>query len=302
MRVTPEEIRSLLASAPRTTRRPKWTSLNRLVGKIRRLMLSAIDERMQAPMALLDVAIRFLLAFESYQFARGLTVENREFVVHITRLRSDTLAIREMILIGQESAALALARVFFEDIEIAMGLAIDPQFSLAYGEASDDSDFWAKQIGYGKNYPRVRRFLEIGGNDAEAADGKLNHHKQLKSFLSSHIHPTNSSALRAVFPPTFEHPGMFLERPIGSLGECMHPLCLTLADEVYMFSACCINMFISPNPPLAFAGFKPSGEMDDFIASALVLQELVLKHLKPLWHTYEEAVTIWYAGVSSDET
>lgn len=297
MPVTTEEVRSLLASTPKTTRRPKRTSIDRLLSQVRRSMRAAIDERMQAPMVLLDEAIRFLLAFENFQFARGLTVENREFALHVTRLRSDILAVREMVTLGQESAALALARVFFEDIEIAMGLAIDPQFSSAYGNASQDSDFWSKQIGYGRIYPRVRRFLEGGGGDADMVDGKLNHHKGLKSFLSGHIHPTTSSAFRAAFPPALDHPGMFLERPIGSLGGNLHPLCLTMADEVHMFAACCINMFIRPNPPPAFSGYEPSGEMDDFIASAHVLQEFVVKYLEPLWQRYQETMTAWDAGV-----
>jgi hypothetical protein len=207
-----------------------------------------------------------------------------------------------MIVLGQESAALALARIFFEDIEIAMGLAIDPEFSSAYGDASQDSDFWSKQIGYGKIYPRVRRFMEGGGGDASMVDAKLSHHKELKSFLSGHIHPTTSSAFRAAFPPAIDRPGMLLKRPLGSLGSNLQPLCLTLADEVHMFAACSINMFIRPNPPPAFSNYEPSGEMDDFVASAHVLQELMAKYLEPLWHQYDQTMVAWDAEFGAAET
>lgn len=253
-------------------------------------------------MVLLDEAIRFLLAFEKFQFAQGLTADRREFALHTVRLRSDALSVREMITLGQESAALALARIFFEDIEIAMALAIDPPFALAYGEATHDSDFWSKQIGYGRIYPRVRSFLQAGVGATDVVNHKLQHHKDLKSFLSGHIHPTTSAAFRAAFPPSLEHPGMFGNRPLGSLGSNLRPLCLTLADEVHMFAACCINMFIRPNPPPAFSGYKPSAEMDEFIAAAHVLQELVVKYLDQLWDKYNEAMKAWDIASTSDET
>ncbi|MDQ3562670.1 MAG: hypothetical protein M3436_00505 [Pseudomonadota bacterium] len=256
---------------------------------------------MQAPMVLLDEAIRFMLAFEDHQFTRKLTAESSTFALHLTRLRSDLLAVREMVSLGQESAALALARVFFEDIEIAMGLAIDPEFAIAYSNATQDDAFWSKQIGYGKIYPRVRKFMEAGGGDTEHVDGKLSHHKELKSFLSGHIHPTTSSAFRAAFPLALNHPGMFAKRPLGSLGENLRPLCLTLADEVHVFAACCINMFIKPNPPPALAGYEPCGEMDDFLAAAHVLQELVVKYMEPLWQLHREAMAVWEGGLRGDE-
>jgi hypothetical protein len=293
MRIEFDEIHALLASSPVITRRPKRRSIDRLLSQVRRSMCSAIEEHMQAPMALLDEAIRFLMAFESFQFARGLTNETREFALHTARLRSDILAVRVMVTLGQESAGLALARVFFEDIEIAMALAIDPEFAVAYGEASQDSDFWSKQIGYGKIYPRVRSFISAGGGDLDTVNDKLQHHKDLKSFLSGHIHPTTSSAFRTAFPPSLEHPGGFLSRPIGSLGSNLRPLCLILADEVHMFSACCINMFTGPIPPPAFAGYKPCGEMDDVIAAAHVLQELIVKYFDLLWKRYDETLKVW---------
>lgn len=302
MRITPEELASLSALSPVTTRRPKRKSIHRLLNQVRRSMRADIAEHMQAPMALLEEAIRFLLAFENFQFAQGLIVENRELAVHTTRLRSDLIAVRELVAFGQESAALAIARVFFENIQIAMGLAIDPAFSLPYGEATKDSDFWSKQIGYGKIYPRVRKFLAAGGGDPDTVDGKLAHHKELKSFLSGHIHPTTSSAFQSAFPPALGDPGMLLERPIGSVSRNLRPLCLTLADEVHMFAACCMNMFISSNPPPALSGYKPSGEMDDFLDAASVLRELIVKYLEPLWQEHRETMAAWKSGLSTSET
>lgn len=302
MRIEPDEIRALVASSMVTKRRPMRRSIERALSQLRRSMRKAIDKHMQGPMVLLDEAVRFLMTFERFQFARGLTNDTREFAMHVARLRSDMLAVREMIKLGQESAALALARIFFEDIEIAMGLAIDPAFAQAYGEASQDSGFWKRQIGYGQIYARVSRFLSAGGSDIETVDNKLQHHKELKSFLSAHIHTTTSSAFRAAFPPSLEHPGMFLVRPLGSLGSSLRPLCLVLADEVQMFSACCINMFIRPNPPPALAGYVPCAEMDEFIVAAGVLQDLVVKYLDHFWKRHHEAMEAWDVASDMGET
>lgn len=302
MRIPPEEIKTLLGSSLITTRRPKRKSIDRLLAEVRRSMSANLEVHMQAPMVLFDEAVRFIMAFEEFQFSRKLKAETSDFAMHTTRLRSDLLAVREMVKLGQESAALALARVFFEDIEIAMGLAIDPKFAIAYGESAGDDAFWSKHIGYGKIYPRVLNFLEMGGGDSKHAEQQLRHHKELKSFLSGHIHPTTTSVFHAVFPPAPAHPGMFLKRPLGSLGKNLRPLCLTLADEVHMFAACCINMFIRPDPPPALAGYEPCGELDDFLASAHILQELIVKYLEPLWREHIEASAAWEAGLSNDET
>lgn len=302
MRIPPEEIETLLGSALVTTRRPKRRSIDRLLAEVRRSMRASLDEHMQAPIVLFDEAVRFILTFEEFQFSRTLSAESSDFALHTTRLRSGLLAVREMVKLGQESAALALARVFFEDIEIAMGLAIDPQFAIAYGESAGNDAFWSKHIGYGKIYPKVRKFLEMGGGDSEQAEQQLSHHKELKSFLSGHIHPTTSSVFHTVFPPAHAYPGMFLKRPLGALGKNLRPLCLTLADEVHMFAASCINMFIRPDPPPALAGYEPCGELDDFLASAHILQELVVKYLEPLWREHIEASAAWEAGLSENET
>jgi len=298
MRIPPEEIQALLESSPITTRRPKRRSIDRLLAGVRRSMRATLDEHMQAPMVLFDEAVRFILAFEEFQFSRKLQAESSDFALHITRLRSDLFAVREMVQLGQESAALALARVFFEDIEIAMGLAIDPKFAIAYGASTNDNAFWSKNIGHGNIYPKVRRFLEMGGGDLEHVERKLSHHKELKSFLSGHVHPTTSSAFHTVFPPALANPGMLLKRPLGSVGWNVSLLCLTLAEEVRVFAICCIKLFISQNPPPAFASYKPCGEMDDFIASAHILEELIERYLEPLWLEHTGVSMKWKAGLS----
>lgn len=301
MLISPEEIEILLRSAPTTTRRPKRRSIDRVLGKVRRSMRVTLDEYMQAPMVLFDEAIRFIMAFEDFQFSRKLTAESSGFALHMTRLRSDLLAVREMIKLGQESAALALARVFFEDIEIAMGLAIDPDFASGYSESVDSDTFWSKHIGYGKIYPRVRKFLEMGGVDSELAEEQLHHHKELKSVLSGHIHPTISSVYHTVLPPAHAHPGMFFMRPLGSQGRNLRLLCLALAEEVHIFAVCCIKMFIRPDPPPALADYVPCGELDDFLASAHILQALIVKYHEPLWREHIEESALWEAGFQEDK-
>lgn len=294
MRITSEEVHALVASGPVLAARvPKRRSIDRQLSQLRRSMRTAIDQHMQAQMVMLEEAIRFLMAFESFHFNRGLNKETNALALQIVRLRSGAISIRELIMLGQQSTALALARVFFEDIEIAMGLAIDPDFSLAYLEAPNESDFWAKKIGYGNIYPKVEKFLKSGGGDEDEVRGRLQHHKKLKSFLSGHIHPTTSSAMRLAFPLALQSPGRLQNRPLGSLGDNLSPLCLLLVEEVHSFAASCINMFIGADPPPALSGYSPCKELHEFLTAAHVLQELIVKHSDLLQERHDEAVAAW---------
>jgi len=301
MRIPPEEIKALVESSLKTTRRPKRKSIARSLAEARRLMSADLDQYMQASFVLFDEAVRFIMSFEEFQFSRELKTETSAFALQTARLRSDLLAIREMVRLGQESAAQAMSRVFFEDIEIAMALAIDSKFAIAYSESAGEDAFWSKHIGYGKIYGQVRQFLEMSGCDSQYVQHRLLHHKKLKTFLSGHIHPTTSSAFDVVFSPALAHPGMFHRRPLGSLGKNLRPLCLTLADEVAMFAACCINMLIRPDTPAALPRLDPCGELDDFIASAHILQQLHMKYFEPLWREHIEASEAWEAGIWNDE-
>jgi hypothetical protein len=252
-------------------------------------------------MVLLDESVRFVVALERYQYTLKMPPEAMPFALQLTRVRSDLISIRELVLLGQESAALAVARVFLEDIELAMAAGVDPGFALAYRDAEKAVDFWSKNIGYGKIYPFVQKFIQRGGGSDDQVAAKLANHKALKSFLSSHIHPTFSSAFRSAYPAALERPGMFFERPLGWVGESLWPLCLFVAEDVYSFSACCINIFIRPSPPSAFAGYLPSGELDDAIAVAHVLQELWLKYANDLHGAHEVATAAWEAALTEDE-
>jgi hypothetical protein len=297
MRIPEEEIAAAVDEAPRVKRRARRRSLDRLVSATRRKVRNAIASQMSGPFFLLEEAVRFMLSFEEYQFSRELTKESSPFALHTTRLRTDLFSIRELIGMGQETSALALARVFVEDLEIAMALGIDPEFAVAYFESSDKDEFWSSQVGYGKLYPRVRKFLARGGGDDESTDGRIDHHRRVKTFLSGHVHPSSSAAFRAAFPPSLEHPGHMARRPLGYVSDNLAPLCLSIAEEVRVFSGCCINMFIIPDPPPAFANYEPSGLMDDFLAAANVLQELGMKYHDEMWAQHGFARDKWEEGL-----
>jgi hypothetical protein len=62
---------------------------------------------------------------------------------------------------------------------------------------------------------------------------------------------------------------------------------LFLAEEAYVFSSCCIKLFIQPNPPPALANYEPTGILGDVIASAHMLQELYCEYGDDLHSHYE---------------
>jgi hypothetical protein len=77
-----------------------------------------------------------------------------------------------------------------EDVEMAMALAEDTAFAVAYSDASNADAFWKGHIGYGKIYPLVERFIRRGDTSPEDSQARLEHHRAVKTYLSGHVHPT----------------------------------------------------------------------------------------------------------------
>lgn len=297
MLIAKQEVDELVAAAPRSTRAPRRRSINRMVAKLRGDMRESIRHLLQPSMVMLDEAIRFVLAFEEYQYARKLGGDVSTFAIHLARVRADLLSIRELILLGQESAAMAVARVFVEDVEIAMAIAVDPEFAREYGSTEAPDLFWSKNIGYGKIYRRVEKFFESAGASKEETEADIDYHRRLKTFLSDHIHPTHSCAFRLAFPRALEKPGLMLVRPLGAVGPNLGHLSLFLAEEIHRFAAGCINMFIRPNAPPVLAGFSPNGQLDDVFAAAHVLQGLIMRYADALAMKYHELSSEWETGL-----
>ena len=268
-----------------------------LDGKMRRVnteIRMQIANHHQASFTVFEEAVKFVVAFETFQFERkDRPKESTPFILMLARVRSDLVSIRDLLLIGQESPALALARVFLEDIELTMATAVDPNFATSFMDAESPDAFWSKNVGYGKIYPYVEKFLHLGKQGKKVSAAHIAHHKSLKSFLSQHVHPTFNSALRLTLPPSLEHPGHFANRPMGWFGESSGRLCLYLADEVQVFAATCINSFIKPNPPVVLANYKPNKSLATFMRPAHNLQTLLAKYSKRMYSEYERKSARW---------
>lgn len=293
MKFSADLVKKLHDEAPNFVRRSKRIALDRRLANLRSHIRAQIEHELQGPVALLDEALKFSIAFERYLYTQQRSEAAAPFLLHIARVRGDLTAIRVLIFHGQESAALSLARVFVEDIELAMATAADPEFALSYMQAKENEDFWSKHIGYGKIYKRVELFLKMGRGTSKDSQILIDHHRALKNFLSEHVHPSIRSAFRSAFPISLESPGHVENLPLGALGEYLGPLCIYLADDVQALSATCITAIVRPNPPLALSGFKPNGEFDDMIAAAHVLQELTRNYSRKMFRSYQRKVKQW---------
>lgn len=278
-----ERVKQLLAEAPKLGHRSQRRTVDQLTGKLRREIRCGIDKHMQAWMVLVDEAVQFFIHFEKYQYSRQLSEETVPFVMQISRTRSTLLSIRELIALGQESPAQALGRIFVEDLEMSMALAEDSAFAKSYADAVDTLKFWQVNIGYGEINARVERFIRLGGGSADECEDRLKYHRSVKSYFSKHIHGDHSVALRVAFAPALSQPGQFYTPTLGALSTNLPHLCMFIADEVHMFSACCINLFTKPSPPAALANYEHNDTLNDFIASAHVLQKLMLEYSEDLY-------------------
>ncbi|HAX20784.1 MAG TPA: hypothetical protein DCY64_10925 [Hydrogenophaga sp.] len=233
---------------------------------------------MQPAMLLLDESVQFFIHLERHLLSRKLTRGASIFAQQVSRLRSDVIAFRAVVALGQEAPAAVLARAFIEGVELAMSLVVDPDFSDRYFDSSDHSIFWKTSIGYGKIYPRVEAFLRLAGGTDEMIAERIAHHKATKDALSGHVHAANFSAMRSLAPPLLSHPGAFHIGELGTASAHLPRLCLLIADETQVFSACCLSLLIRPDAPEALKHHKPKAELGDVVASAHVLQTLLTEY------------------------
>lgn len=302
MKISNDRVKQIDADAPRFGYRVPRVSLDHQIRNARSVVKNQIETHHQGPFLVFEEAVRFIVAFESFQYSRtDRPKEATPFVLLLSRVRADLISIHQLLQAGQESSAHAIARVFFEDIELAMATAADPNFAMRYMDAESSDSFWAKNVAYGKIYPLVKKFFELGKPAAKISELHIAHHKAMKSFLSQHIHPTFNSAFNLVAPSAIEAPGMFANRPIGWFGEGSARLCIYIADEIQAFSATCINSFIKPAPPPVFANYKPCKELSTFMRPAHNLQTLLGKYSARMHSSYEKRRSKWEMAFDSDE-
>ena len=275
MPITLDKVKKLVESAPKTGRKSRFHSLDRIVSNLRSDMRSNISNHMLPWMLLLDEAVKFFINLEKYYYSRTLTEQTSPFAAQISLTRGCIFSIRELITIGQQSTTMALSRVFIENTELLMALAEDPEFAQAYCKPENSEKFWNKHIGFGKLTPRVERFISTATGETKSTN--LDHHKRLKSYLSGHIHGSHNAAFRVAFPPSLEHPGLFHELPLGSLDTNFPALCRFIAEETHLFATCMLNIFTKPNPPPALENFIVSDLLGNTITSAHVIQGLLLE-------------------------
>lgn len=238
-------------------------------------MRDEIRKHMQPAMLLLDESVQFFIHLERHLLSRKLTRAASPFAQQVSRLRSDVIALRAVVALGQEAATAVLARTFVEGTELAMALAVNPDFSEQYFDADDQTSFWRTSIGYGKIYAHVDAFLRLaGGTEVMIAD-RIAHHKAVKHALSGHVHAANFSAMRSLAPPSLSHPGTFHIRELGTASAHLPRLCMMVADEAQVFSACCLTLLIRPDAPEALRHPKPKALLGDVVASAYMLQTLL---------------------------
>ena len=298
MRIPTERLAQIDADAPELGFKASQISLAAKMRRVNASVRKQIEEHHQGAFALFEEAVKFIIAFEAFHLQRKKhPKEVTPFVLMLARVRGDLLSIRNLLLAGQESSALAVGRVYMEDIELAMATAVDPEFALLFMETKSPDAFWSNNIGYGKIYPYVEKFLHLGKLGKLISVTHTANHRAMKSFLSQHIHPTSSSALRLAVPKALEHPGYCARWPTGWFGETSGRLCLYIADDVQAFAATCINAFIRPNPPPALADYKRSKALTTFMRPAHNLQTLLRRYSKRMYVEYDKKSKQWDVAV-----
>jgi hypothetical protein len=278
MHFSRELIAAIVKGSPKLVASTKRRNLARSIQILRTRLSGQIESHMQPWMVLLDESVSFLINFEQYLLSKQHTAATSAFALQVSKLRSVSLSIRELVALGQEAPAAALLRILVEDIELAMALADDAEFALAYSEAEETEAFWRKHIGFGKLAPKVTSFLTRAGLPESGIARYLENHRDSKSALSSHVHTANHSAFRSGAVPSLTQRGMIALGGMGALSAHFPRLCMSVAEETHIFATACIKVFTRPEPPPALADFTPAKLLSDAVVSAHVLQHLLIEH------------------------
>lgn len=268
----------IINRAPGFGRPPHRIDLDKEVRDLRNRIANQAELHIQPWTTLLNESIQFFIHFEKFQYIKPLSSNAMSFSVVISKLKRDLISIRELLLIGQDTTSLVLARTFVEDLEIAMAFALDPALCESYASNNDQADFWNKNIGYGRVYEKVESFLTACGATTEHVTAAVQKHREFKKFCSGSTHGGRTASLRSAFTPSLLDSDVFHHLSLGALSEDTPRLCLFLAQESQMFAGSVVRNCISKKPLHLFSSYQPSAELFDAFASAYVLQELVVRY------------------------
>ena len=274
----------------------EYTSIEDKLEKWKTKINSEISEKLKEPLVILDESLRFMFALSEHYASLEPQTHKGTFEIQIAKIRSDIVAIRELLLIGQSSAAYSIFRTFIEDVEVAMAVLVDEEFAEAYGDP-DIVDFWSKYIGYGKIKKYVKEFIIRAGGTEDQVDWQIARSRAFKTYLSSHVHASFGTSLSSAFPEAVDFPGHFNAFPLGAYEKNMVPVCMAVSEMVHSFSASLINSLISKNPPPLLAMEHVGPTFKTLIASAHVLQELVANHSERIYGEFENIVKNWEADI-----
>lgn len=278
MRIERTTLLEIIKRAPALDRVPQRADLSKEILDLRAKIAKQSDQYIQPWLVLIDESLQFFVQFEKYQFAKPLKSNAVSFAILISKIKRDLVSIRELLLIGQDATSLIVARTFVEDLEIAMALALDSELCKAYSSNNDNSEFWNKNIGYGRVYDKMERFLLECGTSHDRAVAAVQQHREIKKFCSESTHGGMTSSLRSAFSPSLTEPDMFHHLSLGALSANTPKLCLFIAEECHMFSGSIIKSITGRKPLHLFRSYQPTSELFDAFASAYVLQELVVRY------------------------
>ncbi len=245
------------------------------------------EKHLQPWFVLLDESIQFFIQFERYLYEAPLSSNLMGYAITVSRLKRDTISIRELLAIGQDIAANVLARAFVENIEIAMALALSAETCESFVETNDTNTFWNKHIGYGRVYEQILRYAAACDVDEAHASQLVERHREAKKHFSDSTHGGRDSSLFGAFSPSLTNSEEVHFLSLGAHTWQTKFLALFVAQETQAFSGSIVKGTMRPDPLHLYKDFRPSGRFMNAAASAHVLQkllgryeELLLAHMR----------------------
>lgn len=223
---------------------------------------------------------------------RAGTEHSTAFMFQVGRACSYAVAIRKLVLAGQEDAARVVFRSFLENLDIGIVALDDSELAKRLDIGGDSENLvWREEIARGKIRKRAAAVAARAGVDDP---DWCSRRRDDNALLSGSVHSSARSAFRSSAVFSLAHPGAIVLTPLGHPSVDMPILLYRLAEDVHAFAAIVLKLVMHSAPPALLAGtnVRDAKWLPNAFAEFMLLQE-VLAAYEDRIVAYEEQRQRW---------
>lgn len=255
---------------------PEVVDIDSHITRLRNSTRRLANKHLLKWIVLIDQGIHFLIHFDRLTQTKvkgGIKLLNLWAIS--SKLKSLAISFRELTLLGQADSSRIILRVFLETSDLFIISLANIDFCENYAPDDpdhNDSDFWKRNIAYGKVYSQLHDALLKANYEEDFIEKYINWKKNLKSELSGSVHSASWSTYQACLIPSLSKPGMIIGSSLGHLSAHSPALCRILIEDMLIISEAFQEIINNKNTPVHLRGFPTGNEYASVFASIVTFR------------------------------